>query len=227
MADMLATEFGSIEALAAGDQSRLRAVGNFALDVASAIQVWLDIKSMRLKIVQKLLDHEIVKSKHATLARIMYGLGIRHVGRAMADVLAQEFGSLDALAAADCERLRAISDVGPEVTSSILAWFASPENRHLLKKLRQHGIDPKAARAVADGRLTGKIIVITGELAGMAREEAEDLVRKEGGKAAAAVSKNTDYLVVGESPGGTKVRAAEKYSIRVIDQAEFLRILGR
>jgi DNA ligase (NAD+) len=227
IADTLATQYGSIEALTAADKSRLRAVCNVGVEVASTIQVWVEIKSMRLKIVQNLLE-TIAKSKQPTLARIFYGLGIRHVGRALAETLAAEFGSIEALAAADEDRLRAVPDVGPEVAASILAWFASPANRCLLAKLKAHGIDPKATLvAQATGRLAGKTVVITGEMESMSRDEAEELVRREEGKAANSVSKTTDYLVVGERPGGTKMRAAEKYGTRIIDLAEFLRILGR
>jgi DNA ligase (NAD+) len=226
-AETLAMKFESLEALAGADERCVRASSDVGVQVASIVQEWLFIKSIGLKIVQNLLD-KIAKSKNVKLPRMIYGLGIRHVGRALADTLAAEFGSIEALAAADEDRLRTVPDVGPEVATSILAWFGSHENRRLLEKLRQHGIDPKAARlSQGTDRLAGKTFVITGELSGMSREEAEDLVRRDGGKAAASVSKNTYYLVVGESPGSTKMRAAEKYGTRIIDEAEFLRILGR
>jgi DNA ligase (NAD+) len=155
------------------------------------------------------------------------GLGLRHVGRALAETLAGEFGSLGALAEADEERLLAVPDVGPEVASAVREWFQSKANLRLIEKLKRHGLDPKAARPASEGRLAGKTFVITGELASMSREEAENLVRQAGGKAAGSVSKNTDYLVVGESPGGTKMRAAEKHGTRIIDQTEFLKIVGK
>ncbi len=186
-----------------------------------------DLERMGEKSAANLVE-KIAGSKKATLARVIHGLGIRHVGRALAETLAGEFGSLADLAAADEARLRAVPDVGPEVAASILAWFSSKENRRLLEKLKRHGIDPTGAQvAQATGRLAGKTLVITGELSGMTREEAEDLVRREGGKATGSVSKNTDFLVAGAIPGGTKMRAAEKHGTRIIDQPEFLKLLGR
>ena len=170
---------------------------------------------------------EIAKSKGSALPRVIHGLGIRHVGRALAETLAGEFGSLEALAAADEARLREAPDVGPEVAASILAWMASKQNRRLLEKLKRHGIDPKVSGRKTGGPLVGKTIVVTGELASMSRDEAEELVRSLGGKAASSVSKATDLLVVGEKPGGTKMRAAEKHGTKIIGEAEFLKLVGK
>jgi DNA ligase (NAD+) len=173
------------------------------------------------------LVEAIAGSREAGLARVIHGLGIRHVGRALAETLAGEFGSLGALAEADEARLRQVPDVGPEVGASLLAWFKGKENRRLLEKLKRHGIDPKTAAPKAGGPLAGKTIVITGELAAMSREEAEGLVRSLGGKAASSVSKNTDFLVVGEKPGGTKMRAAQKHGTKVLGEEQFLKLVGK
>ena len=185
-----------------------------------------DLERMGEKSAANLID-EIVKSKGATLPRVIHGLGIRHVGRALAETLAGEFGSLETLAAADEARLLEAPDVGPEVAASILAWMGSKENRRLLEKLKRHGIDPKVAGPKKGGPLAGKTIVITGELAAIGRDEAEELVRSLGGKAASSVSKATDFVVVGEKPGGTKMRAAEKHGTKVIGEAEFLKLVGK
>ena len=167
-------------------------------------------------------------SKAASLARLIYGLGIRHVGRATADTLAAQFGSLDALGAADTERLLAIPDVGPEVAASIVQWFASDENRALLARLRAHGIDPVTETApAAGGRMEGKTVVITGELESMKRTEAEERVRREGGKATGSVSSKTDYLVRGAKPSTTKARAAEKHGTATLDEKAFLNLIGQ
>jgi DNA ligase (NAD+) len=184
------------------------------------------LERMGEKSAANLID-EIAKSKGATLPRVIHGLGIRHVGRALAETLAAEFGSLEALAAADEARLQQAPDVGPEVAASILAWMASKENRRLLEKLKRHGIDPKVAGPKKGGPLAGKTLVITGELAAMSRDEAEELVRTLGGKAASSVSKATDFLVAGEKPGGTKMRAAEKHGTKIIGEAEFLKLVGK
>jgi len=185
-----------------------------------------DLERMGEKSAANLID-EIVKSKGATLPRVIHGLGIRHVGRALAETLAGEFGSLEALAAADEARLLEVPDVGPEVAASILAWMGSRENHRLLEKLKRHDIDPKVAGSKKGGPLAGKTIVITGELAAIGRDEAEELVRTLGGKAASSVSKATDFLVAGEKPGGTKMRAAEKHGTKIIGEAEFLKLVGK
>ena len=169
----------------------------------------------------------VAGSKAAPLARVLHGLGIRHVGRALADTLAAEFGSLDALAGADTERLLAVPDVGPEVAASVVQWFASQENRALIARLRAHGIDPKTDQGpAAGGRLEGKTLVITGELQAMTRQQAEELVRREGGKATGSVSSKTDYLVTGANPGLSKTRAAEKHGTEVLDENAFLNLVG-
>jgi len=174
------------------------------------------------------LVEAIKDSRQAALPRVMHGLGIRHVGRALAETLAANFGSLDALAAADGERLLDVPDVGPEVAGSVAAWFGAKENRTLLARLKSHGIDPQtAATAATGGRLAGKTVVVTGELASMSREEAQERVRAEGGKPTGSVSKATDYLVVGASPGATKMRAAEKHGTAILDEQAFLRLLDR
>ncbi len=174
------------------------------------------------------LVEAIAGSKEASLPRMIFGLGIRHVGRALAETLAAAFGSLEALAKADAERLLEIEDVGPEVAASLVEWFASSANRALVEKLRRHGIDPKMKKvASGGGRLAGKTIVVTGELASMTRDEAQDAIRREGGKAAGSVSKSTDYLVAGASPGSTKMRAAEKHGTPILDEEAFLRLLGK
>jgi DNA ligase (NAD+) len=169
----------------------------------------------------------VAGSKAAPLARVLHGLGIRHVGRALADTLAAEFGSLDALAGADTERLLAVPDVGPEVAASVVQWFASQENRALIARLRAHGIDPKTGQGPAvGGRLEGKTLVITGELQSMTRQQAEELVRHHGGKATGSVSSKTDYLVTGANPGLSKTRAAEKHGTDVLDEDAFLNLVG-
>lgn len=170
----------------------------------------------------------IAGSKEAMLPRVINGLGIRHVGRALADTLASEFGSFGALAEAGQDRLLAVPDVGTEVAAALVEWFGNEKNRRLIEKLRAHGIDPKMqATDATAGRLVGKTLCVTGELESMSRDEAEELVRREGGKAASGVSKKTDFLVVGASPGGTKMRAAEKHGTPVLDEAAFLKLVGK
>jgi len=195
-----------------------------------AVEPVAELERMAEKSAANLVG-EIAESKRASLDRVIQGLGIRHVGAATAATLADEFGSLEALAAADEARLLEVADVGPEVAAALLNWFANEKNRRLIEKLRCHGIDPRQAvrrgGAVASGPLAGKTVVVTGELESMTREEAEAAVRRAGGKPTGSVSKKTDLLVAGASPGGSKMQAAEKHGTRVIDESEFLRIVGK
>ncbi len=160
-----------------------------------------------------------------TLARLIYGLGIPHVGGATAGDLAARFGSLDELAKADQETLMEMPDVGETVASSVVQWFENEKNRRLLERLKERGVWPEA-QEMGDG-LEGLTFVITGSLDSMTRDEAQQAVRRQGGRATASVSAETDYLVVGEKPGGNKLHDAEQHGTRQIDEQQFLRLLGR
>jgi DNA ligase (NAD+) len=186
-----------------------------------------DLERMGEKSAANLVG-QLAESRGAALPRVILGLGIRHVGRATADALADQFGSLEAMAAASVDDLMAVPDVGTEVATAIAEWFGNEKNRRLIEKLRHHGIDPRLEKkpAATGGRMAGKSVVVTGELESMSREEAEELVRKEGGKPTSSVSKKTDYLVVGASPGGTKMRAAEKHGTPILTEEEFLKLVG-
>jgi DNA ligase (NAD+) len=184
------------------------------------------LERMAEKSTQNLIDAIAGSKESATLPRVVYGLGIRHVGRATADVLAARFGSLDDLADAGEDDLLAVEDVGPEVAGSIADWFENEKNQALLKKLEEHGIDPKMEKPKGGGRLEGLTVVVTGELESMSRDETKERIRREGGKAASSVSSKTDYLVVGDSPGASKTRDAEKHGTETLDEAAFLKLLG-
>ncbi len=172
------------------------------------------------------LVREIEKSKTASLARLILALGIPQVGRATAEDLARSFGSLEALASAGRERLLRLREVGPSLAGAITQWFSLPENRALIRELAKHGIDPKAATQRGADRLAGTTICITGELSSMTREEAEEAVRALGGKAASSVTKETDYLVVGEKPGASKMTAAQRYGTKRIGERAFRKLIG-
>ena len=159
-----------------------------------------------------------------TLSRLIYGLGIPHVGRATADELARAFRSLDALASADKEDLRNVSDLGPTVAEAIREWFDNSKNHKLIARLKDRGLDPRV-RGGGD-RLKDKTLVITGTLSAMSRDEAEEAVRLQGGRAASSVSGETDYLVQGSNPGQTKTAAAKEHDIPTIDEGEFLKLIG-
>ena len=161
----------------------------------------------------------------ASLGRVIFALGIPHVGQAMADTLAAEFGSLQALVDADEKTLKSLEDVGPTMARAINDWCTNDDNRRLVQRLRERGLDPRAERA--GSRLKGLTLVITGRLESMSRDDAEAAVRAQGGKVTDSVSSRTDYLVMGEDPGDTKRDQAEEHGTEVIDEKRFLKLIGK
>jgi DNA ligase (NAD+) len=176
------------------------------------------------KSAQNLLD-EIEKSKKQDLPALVFALGIRHVGERMARTLAACFHTLEALAGAPAEALTEVEDVGPKVAESIVFFFRQPENIALIRKLKEAGLnfESRAARG-GPQPLAGKTFVLTGTLAGLARDEAKDLIESRGGKVASSVSSKTDYLVAGESPG-SKLDKARELKVAVLNEQEFRKLL--
>jgi DNA ligase (NAD+) len=161
--------------------------------------------------------------EHATLDRLIYGLGIPHIGRALATDLAAKFRSVDRLGDADARALRA-AGFGAVVSSAVEDWSRNASNRELISGLTRAGIDPRLERK--GGRLEGQTLVFTGELEGMTREQATEAVIEEGGRVADSVSRKTDALVVGAGAGATKTESARKYGTRTLGEAEFLRLIA-
>lgn len=175
------------------------------------------------KSAENLMD-AIEKSKHPTLPRLIYALGIRQVGEHMAHVLAEEFGTLEATMKADKERLLSVRDIGPETAESIYDFFQEPHNIKVIEKLNKAGVVfPQIKKAA--GKLAGKTFLFTGALESFSRDEAKELVEKQGGKTGAAASKNVDYVVAGAEPG-SKYERARKMGLHVITEEEFKRLLG-
>ncbi len=203
-----------------------------ARDVADLYR--LKCKRDRLVAMEKLADKSvdnllaaIETSKERPLGRLIYGLGIRHVGGENAQVLADEFTSLDDLGAASQERLLAIDGIGPKIAESVIAFFAQEGNRRILEKLRAAGVWPASEARAETGRipLTGTEFVITGKLAAFSRQQAEERVKELGGSAKGNVTSKTTHLVVGEDPGGKKVARASKLATKQITEEEFLALL--
>ncbi|MDE2388413.1 MAG: NAD-dependent DNA ligase LigA [Betaproteobacteria bacterium] len=172
----------------------------------------------------------IEKSKHTTLARFIYALGIRNVGEATAKDLAVHLGSLDRLMAADSESLQQIPDVGPVVAQSIADFFAEAHNREVIEQLRASGVkwdehDGKALPTGAAAPLSGKTFVLTGTLPTMSREDAKEKIEALGGKVSGSVSKKTDYVVVGADPG-SKYDKAVSLGVPILDEAGLVSILA-
>ena len=170
----------------------------------------------------------IEASKQRPLSRLLFGLGIRHVGKTTAELLVQHFASIDELAAATVEQLAAIEGVGPITAESIVDWFRVEDNRQLIEELKELGINtqrlPEEAPA-AESPARGKTFVLTGTLPHLTRKEAEELIKRAGGRVASSVSRHTDYVVVGENPG-SKYDRARQLGIPMLDEAELLRLLG-
>ena len=172
------------------------------------------------KSAQNLLD-EIAGSKQNSLARLIYALGIRFVGERTAQLLAEHFGSIEALAGASVEALTAVTEVGPKVAASIVEFFSERANRQVLERLRAAGVDPHhERRALQSSRLDGLSFVFTGALTRQSREDGGALVIANGGKVSSSVSKNTDYVVVGTDPG-SKFDKAKSLGVRILNEDEF------
>lgn len=181
------------------------------------------------KSVDRLLGG-IDASRQQPLWRLLTGLNIRHVGQSNAQVLEAAFGTASQISQQTVEALNAVDDIGPIIAESVQAWFASEYGKAMLEELTALGLNmgtPKAARAESAGGtvLEGKTVVVTGTLPSLSREEAKQLVRDHGGKAAGSVSKKTDYLVAGEK-AGSKLTKAQDLGIPVLNEAEFLQLIG-
>ncbi|MBJ7304064.1 MAG: NAD-dependent DNA ligase LigA [Gemmataceae bacterium] len=175
---------------------------------------------------RNLLDG-IAASKSRGLARLLTGLGLKHVGENVADVLARKFISMKAFAKANEEELAAIEGIGPERAASIRGWFANKTNQDLIESLEKAGIkmDESVATVAASSALAGKSIVVTGTLVKYGREEIERRLRDIGAKASGSVSKKTDYLLAGEK-AGSKLEKARELGVRIITEEEFEKLAG-
>jgi len=177
----------------------------------------------------------IEKSKTQLLWRLIAGLGIRHIGGQSAQILADHFGSLVAFMEADEEELEAIDQIGPTMAQSVYAYFRDPKNRAVIGELLAAGVKPErppfllsqeSTGAKRTDTLAGKTIVVTGSLANFTRQQIEQAIRQAGGRPASSVSKKTDFVLAGGNPG-SKLEKARKLGIEVIDEEQFLRMLGR
>ena len=171
------------------------------------------------------LLRQINESKHAGLARVLMGLGIRFVGERTAELLAQEFGSIEALMAATAEELERVEEVGPRISQAILEFFSADANRELVASLKDAGVDMTAEKKQRSAQLAGLTFVLTGTLPTLTRDEARQKIEAAGGKTAGSVSKKTSYVVAGEE-AGSKLDKARELKIPVIDEAGLLALLA-
>jgi DNA ligase (NAD+) len=171
------------------------------------------------------LQEEIENSKKASLARLIFALGIRFVGERTGQLLADHFASLDKLAKAGEGELLEVEEVGPRVAESILEFFREPRNRTVIEKLRQAGLQFEQAKVHKPaGNLAGKQFVLTGTLPRYSRDEARKMIEEAGGRVTGSVSKKTDYVVVGADPG-SKLEKARALGVRTIDEEGLMKVL--
>jgi len=186
----------------------------------------LKLDRMGDKLAQNILD-AIATTKRPPLARLISGLGIRHVGGHVSDVLAQRFRSLDRLASATEEELAETMEIGPVIAQAVTVFFRQDQTKELLRKLKGAGVSPQAPAAPepapAGGPFAGKTVVFTGGLT-IPRSEAEAMVQAQGGRATSSVSKSTDFVVAGDSPGSTFDKARQ-LGVRVLTEEEFRRMI--
>ncbi|MFH1100450.1 MAG: NAD-dependent DNA ligase LigA [Methanobacteriota archaeon] len=174
------------------------------------------------KSAENLLE-SIAKSKQQGLARLIYGLGIRHVGKFAAQLLASQYPSIDELAKVSAEELLQIHGLGEKTAEAIATFFATEENMELIKKLKDIGIRTKETKKI--GELSGKKFLFTGGLQTLSRPDASDLVMKKGGIVVSSAGKDVDYVVVGEDPG-SKIEKAKKLGLTIIDEDAFKKLVG-
>jgi DNA ligase (NAD+) len=185
----------------------------------------IDLERFAEKSAQNLID-EIEASKKASLARLIYALGIRMIGERTGQLLAAHFSSLDELAAATEEQLLEVGEVGPKVAASIAEFFSEPANQKIIKKLDKLGVKPTAEkRVVKSQKFAGKSFVFTGGLGNRSREAAAELVQQHGGKISSSVSKKTDYVVVGTDPG-SKYDKAKELGVQILTESEFDKLIA-
>ena len=183
-----------------------------------------NLERMAEKSAQNLID-AVEKSKMNDINRLIYGLGIRHVGGHAAWILANHFKSIEKLERASVEELTNIEGVGPVAAEAIRNFFQNKENLKVLKKLKDAGLRMSRPREMGtEGKLKGKTIVVTGTLSSFTRSEAEELIRRSGGEAGSSVGKNTDILVAGEEPG-SKLDKAKSLGVKIIGEEEFKKLV--
>ena len=197
----------------------------YRLTVPQLARVPIPIK-LGAKSVERIVKG-LENSKHLPLRRLVYGLGIRHVGERAAELLAEHFQTLDDIAGASIEDLQNVEEIGPGIAESVHAFFRSERNMQVVQRLRDHKLNfgqPSRTRS-QPAPLAGKVFVLTGTLSSMTREEAFGRIKAAGGKVTGSVSGKTDYLVAGENPG-SKLQKARQLEVEVVDETELIEMLS-
>ena len=200
-------------------------------NIISSISDIYDIKPEDILTLDKMGDKSannlvkaINKSKNNDLSKLIFALGIRHVGARNAQILAQHFGSLDALMKSDIETISSIDEIGDIIAESVVKYFSQKQNCDIIEKLRSHGLNFLCKETKKEGLFTGKTFVLTGTLPTMNRNEASKLITDNGGKVSSSVSKKTDYVLAGEE-AGSKLDKAMTLGVTVITEDDLLKML--
>ncbi|NCX66769.1 MAG: NAD-dependent DNA ligase LigA, partial [Burkholderiaceae bacterium] len=185
----------------------------------------VNMERMGEKSADNLLQ-SIAQSKKTTLARFIFGLGIRHVGESTAKDLAKHFGGIRALMDAPMDELLMVNDVGPVVADSIVSFMSEPHNREVIEQLLVSGIEFQNEERITTVDLSGKTFVLTGTLPTLSRDQAKELLEAAGAKVAGSVSQKTSFVVAG-SEAGSKLDKATELGIPILDEVALLKLLGR
>ena len=188
----------------------------------------LPLERMAEKSAQNIIEG-IEKSKEIPFEKVLFGIGIKHVGETVAKKLAKNFESIDDLKKATAEELIQVEDIGGKIAESIVAFFENPENILMIERLKSYGVQLERGEntnEVLSNALDGKTFLFTGKLSLFTRDDAEEMVEKHGGKNISAVSKNLNYLVVGEKAGSKLKKAQDIGTIAILDEQEFLDLIG-
>jgi DNA ligase (NAD+) len=170
----------------------------------------------------------IENSKKAPFENVLFGLGIRYVGKTVAEKLAVAFGSIDTLASASYEELLAVPEIGERIAESIMHWFADANNRQLVEDLRAAGLKLTSERSkqATDGTLSGKTFVVSGVFSAYGRDEIKEEIKRHGGRVVSSISAKLDYLLAGENMGPAKKQKAAELGIPVLSEADFIQMIG-
>lgn len=171
----------------------------------------------------------IKKSVDTPYYRVLFALGIRHVGETVAKTISRRFKSIDELIGANIEELTSVHEIGPKIAASIVAYFSDVDNLEMIKRLKSAGLkfsDEKKTTQTGNS-LDGKIIVISGVFREHSRDEYKEMIERNGGKNSASVSGNTSFILAGENMGQSKKEKADEIGVPMVNESEFLRIIGK
>ena len=188
----------------------------------------LPLERMAEKSAQNIIDG-VEKSKQIPFEKVLYGIGIKHVGETVAKKLVKNFATIDELAQATAEELVQVEDIGGKIADSIVEFFGNPENLAMIERLKSYGVQlekGESTNEILSNALENKTFLFTGKLTLFTREKAEEMVEKHGGKNISAVSKNLNYLVVGEKAGSKLKKAQDIGTIIILDEQQFLDLIG-